>query len=278
MTSVCCGRGCRSRSWATGSSWWPSPGRPYGLSNQPASLAYVGVALSLPQVAMLLVGGAVSDRLGCRPVLIWADLVRAVAVGALAALAASGRTPSVGALPGGGVLGVAPPFAAPAFDAVVPRAGARGRAPPGQRHRAVRPAGHHPAGRPRPRRAGGGHHRLGGCLGASMPRPSPSRRCAWSRMTRLATHPPHPAVRGGLTPGRGRGPPATSGATSGCGARSCPPPSPTCCSSGRPRCCCPTSSATAAPGCLAPTGIVLAAGGVGRPDRRRGHGPVTGAA
>jgi MFS family permease len=93
----------------------------FGLSNRPASLAYVGVALSLPQVAMLLVGGAVSDRLGSRPILICADLARAAAVGALAALAASGGLRLWELYLAAATLGVAAAFAAPAFDAVIPR-------------------------------------------------------------------------------------------------------------------------------------------------------------
>jgi MFS family permease len=93
----------------------------FGLSNQPASLAYVGVALSLPQVAMLLVGGAVSDRWGSRPILILADLARALAVGALAVLAATGGLQLWQLYLAAGTLGVAAAFAAPAFDAVVPR-------------------------------------------------------------------------------------------------------------------------------------------------------------
>jgi len=93
----------------------------FGLSNHPASLAYVGVALSLPQVAMLLVGGAFSDRLGSRPILIWADLARAAAVGALAALAATGGLHLWELYLAAGTLGVGAAFAAPAFDAVVPR-------------------------------------------------------------------------------------------------------------------------------------------------------------
>ncbi len=92
-----------------------------GLSNQPASLAYVGVALSLPQLAMLLIGGAVSDRLGSRPILIWADLARAVAVGALATLTATGGLHLWELYLVAAILGVAAAFAAPAFDAVVPR-------------------------------------------------------------------------------------------------------------------------------------------------------------
>jgi MFS family permease len=93
----------------------------YGLSNHPASLAYVGVALSLPQVAMLLIGGAVSDRWRCRSILIWADSARALAVGVLAALTASGGLHLWELYVAAGTLGVAAAFAAPAFDALVPQ-------------------------------------------------------------------------------------------------------------------------------------------------------------
>jgi MFS family permease len=93
----------------------------FGLSNRPASLAYVGVALSLPQLVMLLIGGAVSDRWGCRPVLIVADVARAVAVGALAALAATGGLQLWELYLAAATLGVGAAFAAPAFDALVPQ-------------------------------------------------------------------------------------------------------------------------------------------------------------
>jgi MFS family permease len=113
----------------------------FALSNQPASLAYVGVALSLPQVAMLLVGGAVSDRWGCRQVLIWADWARAAAVGILAILVTSGGLHLWELYLAAGTLGVAAAFASPAFDALVPQL-----VPNGQLHQAnaieqfVRPA------------------------------------------------------------------------------------------------------------------------------------------
>ena len=62
----------------------------YTISDRPSALAYVAVATSLPQVILLLVGGAVSDRVSRRTVLLWADVARAVAVTGLAALAAAG--------------------------------------------------------------------------------------------------------------------------------------------------------------------------------------------
>ena len=93
----------------------------YTLSNQPAALAYVGVAISLPQVLLLLVGGATSDRLPRRAVLFWADVSRALAVGALAVTVASGSTHLWQLYVVGGLIGTATAFASPAFDAIVPQ-------------------------------------------------------------------------------------------------------------------------------------------------------------
>ena len=61
----------------------------YSISDRPAALAYVGLATSLPQVALLLLGGAVSDRISRRTVLFWADAVAAPAM----AYGAPGRPP-----------------------------------------------------------------------------------------------------------------------------------------------------------------------------------------
>jgi len=93
----------------------------FGLSNRPSSLALVGVAVSLPQVAMLLVGGAVSDRRRCRTVLLWADGLRALAVGGLALLTVGGGVRLWELYLTGAVLGVGAAFAFPAFDALVPQ-------------------------------------------------------------------------------------------------------------------------------------------------------------
>jgi MFS family permease len=59
----------------------------YALWNAPAALSIVGIALTVPTMACLLLGGAVSDRFDRRLVMLWADLARALAVGALAGLA-----------------------------------------------------------------------------------------------------------------------------------------------------------------------------------------------
>ena len=62
----------------------------YELSNSPAALAMVGLAASLPHVAFLLLGGVFSDRLERRKVMVAADVVRALAVGAMGVLSLSG--------------------------------------------------------------------------------------------------------------------------------------------------------------------------------------------
>jgi MFS family permease len=82
----------------------------YAISDHPSSLAVIGVATSAPQVAFLLVGGAVSDRLSRRAVLFWADAARALAVARLFELCLVGA-----------VIGTATAFASPAFEALVPQ-------------------------------------------------------------------------------------------------------------------------------------------------------------
>jgi hypothetical protein len=62
----------------------------YEISNAPTALSLVGVAWTLPLVLFLLVGGVLSDRYDRRRLMIGADLVRALALGGMAALALSG--------------------------------------------------------------------------------------------------------------------------------------------------------------------------------------------
>jgi MFS family permease len=62
----------------------------YQISNSPYALAVTGVAWTLPTVLVLPVSGALSDRVGRRPLMIVADLLRAAAVGGLALLAVLG--------------------------------------------------------------------------------------------------------------------------------------------------------------------------------------------
>jgi hypothetical protein len=92
----------------------------YALSNAPTALAIVGIAMTVPTLALLLVGGVLSDRFDRRRMMVAADLVRALAVGAVAALALAGALElwHIVALVGLYAAGTA--FFGPAFDAIVP--------------------------------------------------------------------------------------------------------------------------------------------------------------
>jgi MFS family permease len=92
----------------------------YALSNAPAALSLVGVAMTVPHVALLLVGGAVSDRFDRRRVMIAADAARAVTLAAIGLLAVTGSLRLWHLLPLIAVYGAATAFFGPAFDALVP--------------------------------------------------------------------------------------------------------------------------------------------------------------
>jgi DHA3 family tetracycline resistance protein-like MFS transporter len=62
----------------------------YSLSNAPTALAIVGVAWMVPQVLLLLIGGAISDRFERRLVLMLSDGIRGAAIAAIGVLAVSG--------------------------------------------------------------------------------------------------------------------------------------------------------------------------------------------
>jgi DHA3 family tetracycline resistance protein-like MFS transporter len=92
----------------------------YLLSNAPTALSFVGIAMSVPTIVLLLVGGAVSDRLDRRRVMVIADLVRAVAVGTLAGLTLTDHVALWHVVVLCAVYGAATAFFNPAFDAIVP--------------------------------------------------------------------------------------------------------------------------------------------------------------
>ncbi len=92
----------------------------YTLWNAPAALSIVGIALTVPTMACLLLGGAVSDRFDRRRVMLWADVGRTLAVGLLACLAfAHALTfPALVAVVAAYALGAG--FFTPAFESFVP--------------------------------------------------------------------------------------------------------------------------------------------------------------
>lgn len=92
----------------------------YLISNSVGAMATVGVALTAPQVALLLFGGVVADRFDRRMVLIASDLVRGLCLVALTILAAGGGLTLTQIYVLVGVFGAASGFFGPAFDAIVP--------------------------------------------------------------------------------------------------------------------------------------------------------------
>jgi MFS family permease len=62
----------------------------YEISNIPTALSVVWVAWTLPSVIFLLIGGAFSDRYDRRRLMIGADIIRALAIGAMGFLSMSG--------------------------------------------------------------------------------------------------------------------------------------------------------------------------------------------
>jgi MFS family permease len=92
----------------------------YLISNAVGAMATVGVALTAPQVATLLLGGVVADRIDRRVVLVVADLVRGVALVTLTILAGRGGLTLAEVYVLVAVYGAASGFFGPAFDAIVP--------------------------------------------------------------------------------------------------------------------------------------------------------------
>jgi DHA3 family tetracycline resistance protein-like MFS transporter len=92
----------------------------YQLSDAPTAMGMVGVAMTVPTIVFLLVGGALSDRFNRRLLMLAADAARLAAAAALAVLSLSGTLEiwHVGLLVA--VYGTGQAFFAPAFDAIVP--------------------------------------------------------------------------------------------------------------------------------------------------------------
>ncbi|HET9851153.1 MAG TPA: MFS transporter [Candidatus Limnocylindrales bacterium] len=62
----------------------------YAISNVPTALSLVLLAISLPNVLLVLVGGVFADRYDRRRLMVAADIVRAAALGVIALLSAAG--------------------------------------------------------------------------------------------------------------------------------------------------------------------------------------------
>src|SRR4051812_20093113 len=92
----------------------------YALSGAATAMSLVGIAMTVPTIVFLLVGGVASDRLDRRRIMLAADVVRAVAVGLLAALTLSGALELWHVIVLVVAYGTGAAFFAPAFDAIVP--------------------------------------------------------------------------------------------------------------------------------------------------------------
>lgn len=92
----------------------------YDISNSPFALAVVGVAWTLPTVIVLPFSGALSDRIGRRPLMILADLLRAVAAAAIAVLAIAGTIRVWELVALSAVFGLGEALFGPSFTAIVP--------------------------------------------------------------------------------------------------------------------------------------------------------------
>jgi MFS family permease len=92
----------------------------YSLWNAPAALSIVSISMTLPMIIFLLVGGVVSDRFNRRLVMAWADGLRAVSVGLIAALVLAGALHFWHLIVLVSVYGIGSAFFIPAFDAIVP--------------------------------------------------------------------------------------------------------------------------------------------------------------
>jgi MFS family permease len=92
----------------------------YTLSNAPTALSLIGISMTMPLIALLLLGGVVSDRHDRRKVMLIADAVRAALLVAMGALALSGMLRLWQMMAIVAVYGAAQAFFDPASDAIVP--------------------------------------------------------------------------------------------------------------------------------------------------------------
>jgi MFS family permease len=92
----------------------------YELWNAPAALSLVGIGMTIPMIACLLPAGVLSDRLDRRSLMLSADMARALIIGVLAVLSATGRLEFWELVAVVALYGVGTAFFTPAFEAIVP--------------------------------------------------------------------------------------------------------------------------------------------------------------
>jgi MFS family permease len=92
----------------------------YEISNVPTSFSVVGVAWSLPMVLFLLIGGVLTDRFERRQIMIWADVLRGIAVSAMGILVLTDVVQLWHLIALSVLYGVGQALFAPSFGAIVP--------------------------------------------------------------------------------------------------------------------------------------------------------------
>ena len=92
----------------------------YELSDTATAMSLVGIAMTVPTIVFLLVGGVASDRFDRRRIMLASDLLRFVAVGLLAVLSLTGMIEIWHIIVLVVFYGAGAAFFAPAFDAIVP--------------------------------------------------------------------------------------------------------------------------------------------------------------
>ena len=92
----------------------------YELSNVPTALGITMMAMSIPQILLLLFGGVVSDRFERRWVMLGADLVRGAALAVMGVLSLAGVLEIWHVTVIAAFYGAGSAFFGPAFDALVP--------------------------------------------------------------------------------------------------------------------------------------------------------------
>src|SRR5215212_9100542 len=91
----------------------------YSLSNVPTALGVVGAAWIAPQVLLLLVGGAVSDRFERRRVLMVSDAIRGSAIAGIGVLSVTGTLELLHLIPLVALYGAGGAVFTPAFVGIV---------------------------------------------------------------------------------------------------------------------------------------------------------------
>jgi DHA3 family tetracycline resistance protein-like MFS transporter len=97
------------------------PWQVYERSNSPTAMGLVGGLQTAAILAFVLLGGVASDRLERKKVIIVADVVRALAAGAIGVLAISGDLELWHLCVMAAVFGLGQAFAGPAFGSIVPQ-------------------------------------------------------------------------------------------------------------------------------------------------------------